>query len=146
MYKIIKALAVTLTLIVSVNAGATIVVDYVDIHRHAGDYLLLSAGQSYTITHDLTDNGVPTAFQVDSAWLSIGLADDNYIFWNGDSNNQLEFALITAAGVNSGNFEVDGNIFTYDYQFLSVGSSGIAALNNLGTLALTVTSLSLIHI
>ena len=141
MYKILKSLAVTLMLVAGANASATVISDFVNIREDNNGYVLLSAGDSYTITHDLTDNGVPDLYQVEAAWLSIGLADDNYIRWSGDQRNEREFALITGEGVNSGKVEVDGNIITYDYQFLNVGNSGIDALNNFGLLEITITSL-----
>lgn len=141
MHNILKSLAVITLVLVGANTNAKIVSDFIDIHEDNNGYLLLSAGEAYTVTHDLTDNGVPSDYQVEDAWLTIGLADDIYGWWNGDPWGQLEFALITGQGVNSGNVEVDGNIFHYDYQFLSVGTNGVAELNNFGQLEVTITSL-----
>src|SRR5690606_19326498 len=118
------------------NASAALISDFVDIHQVNHGFLLLNSGQSYTITHDLTDNGVPDSFSVDSAWLHIGLADDLWDPWF-----ESEIALISGPGVNSGNLEVGGNIFQYDYRYVGVGSTGLDALNSSGLLQITIKSL-----
>lgn len=140
MHKYLKSLALLATMLVAgVNVNAAVISDFVDIHEDHGSYLLLGAGQSYTITHDLTDNGVPSEYQVDSASLRLGFADDrrdsyHWLF------QDLEAAAVLGAGV-LGLFEVDGNIFSYDYRVLPVWQDGIDVLNAFGKLQITITSL-----
>lgn len=131
----IKTALFSLVLAAASQASAVIVTDFVDIHEVYDGYLLISQGESYTITHDLTDNGVPTENEVDSATLKLEFADDNDRFWF-----EGEFSLVTGEGI-FGFFEVDGNIWNYDVEWLGVGTDGINDLNNNGQLAVTVTSL-----
>lgn len=137
MHKVLKSLAVLAMLVTGANAGAGVITDYVNLHALNGNYVLLSAGQSFTITHDLTDSGVPDQFLVDSASLRIGLADDR----NGNWLSEIfEVAFVIGEGV-AGLFEVGGNIFSYDYRTLPVYQAGIDSLNSIGALEITVTSL-----
>lgn len=136
MRNIFKSLTIVAVMLAASNVSAAIISDFVDIHQVNHGYLLLNRGQSYTITHDLSDNGVPDDFSVESAWLRVGLADDLWDPWF-----QSEIALISGPGVNSGNLEVGGNIFQYDYRYVGVGYAGLDALNATGQLQVTITSL-----
>lgn len=137
MHKFLKSLAVLAILVAGVNTNAGIITDFVDLHSVNGNYVLLSAGQSFTITHDLTDNGVPDQFLVDSASLRIGLADDHNGNW---LSEVFEVAFVIGEGV-IGLFEVGGNIFSYDYRTLPVYQAGVDSLNTIGALEITITSL-----
>jgi len=123
--------AATLALGMASSASALIITD------ENNPYVYLSNGQSKTITHDLTDNGVPDNYSVTSAELKLGFSD-GLIF--GDI--WKDWASISGDGL-SGIYEVDGShLFGYDFRWLSVGAGGLGSLNTSGLLEVTVTALS----
>jgi hypothetical protein len=100
-------------------------------------YVYLKNGESKTITHDLTDNGVPDDFLVTSASLKLGFSDG---VWAGD--RAYDWAELSGDGL-SGVAEVDGtHVWGYDFRWVNVLSDGIASLNTSGTLEVTITALS----
>ena len=98
-------------------------------------YTFLNEGQSKTITHDLTDDGVPNDYSVVSAWLNLGFSDGvHFQDW------ALDVAEVSGDGL-SGQWEVDGtHKYGYDIRWLGVGSDGISNLNSSGLLQVTVTA------
>lgn len=125
----IKAIAAAIALGMASSASAVLVTDV------NNPYVYLKNGQSASVTHDLTDNGVPTDFQVNSASLKLGFSDGILgDLWH-------DWAEISGDGL-SGVFEVDGShLFGYDFKWLSVGSDGIDSLNASGFLEVTITAL-----
>lgn len=112
------------------SASAMLVYDT----QHPG--VFLENGDSYTVTHDLTDDGVPDDYNVTSAWLKLSFSDGVIL---GDWTKDL--AEVTGDGI-SGTFEVDGtHLFGYDIKLLTVGPTGIETLNTTGLLEVTVTAL-----
>lgn len=100
--------------------------------------VFLENGESYTVTHDLTDDGVPNDYSVTSAWLKLSFSDGVIL---GDWSKDL--AEVTGDGI-SGTFEVDGtHLFGYDIRLLGVGPTGIETLNTTGLLEVTVTALEM---
>lgn len=96
----------------------------------------LKEGDSHTISHDLTDEGVPDDYLVTEAWLKLSFSDGLIA---GDLSKDL--AGVSGDGL-SGTFEVDGtHLFGYDIRVLNVGGSGIDSLNSAGLLEVTVTAL-----
>ena len=131
MSKLISRIGCVLLLgVVSTSAFASIITD------SKNPYRFLREGQSHTVTHDLTDDGVPTDYSVTGARLHLGFSDGYFV---GDWAKDI--AGITGAGI-SGTFEVDGtHYFGYDIRTLGVGPGGIASLNMNGLLQVTVTAL-----
>lgn len=98
--------------------------------------VFLKEGDHYTVTHDLTDEGVPDDYSVTSAWLKLSFSD-GILFQDWDK----DLAEVTGAGI-SGTFEVDGtHVFGFDIRLLGVGQDGIDSLNADGLLEVTVTAL-----
>ncbi|BES70058.1 hypothetical protein RE428_10760 [Marinobacter nanhaiticus D15-8W] len=125
-----KTLAFVLSLGLASSASALVITDV------NNPYTFLNEGQSKTITHDLTDDGVPTDFFVTAASLTLSFSDGTLF---GDF--ALDLAGITGAGL-SGTYEVGGtHLFGFDVRVLGVGPAGISALNSLGMLEVTVTAL-----
>lgn len=126
--KILKGLAAA-ALLVSGAANATVIRDT------NNPFVFLSEGDSHTVYHDLTDNGVPNALLVTAASLRLSFSD-GYLF----QDWAYDVADISGAGV-SGSFEVDGtHVGGFDVRWLPVGQNGIDELNTSGILAVTVTA------
>lgn len=126
-----KLLAAVLTLGMASSASAMMINDV----NNPG--VFLEENQSWTVTHDLTDDGVPNDYSVTSAWLKLGFSDGVII---GDFSKDI--AEISGEGL-SGTFDVDGtHTFGYDIRLLGVGQSGIDSLNLNGLLEVTVTALN----
>lgn len=134
MRTLVKTALLGLILSFASQAGAVIISDFVNIREVNNAYLLLKEGQSYTVTHNISDNGVPDLNQVDSAWLRLGFADDWRDFWF-----ESEVALVSGSGI-LGSFEVDGSILSYDIRYLGVGADGVDDLNADGLIEVTVAS------
>lgn len=144
-----KRLAVAAGFLIMLGAGspayAGLVTDF------KAPYKWLTEGQSWTVTHDLTDNDVPSLYSVVNADLWLAFADDDNDYeWNFNwscfcfkkSVGTLEYAVVTGDGI-SGFFEVDGShLFGFDFRHLDVGPDGIASLNASGKLEVTVTALA----
>lgn len=130
MKRLYKTLAFVLSLGMASSASALVITDV------NNPYTFLNEGQSKTITHDLTDDGVPTDFFVTAASLTLSFSDGTLL-----RDLALDLAGITGAGL-SGTYEVDGtHLFGFDVRVLGVGPAGIAELNSLGMLEVTVTAL-----
>ena len=115
---------------------------YVEDVNNPGKYL--GEGQSWTITHDLTDNGVPSDFYVTDARLRLGFADSldkDIDLW---FDLTPDFAELDGEGLGgNGTFEVDGShLFGYDYKWFTVEGDGIDSLNLNGQLEVTINSIS----
>lgn len=126
---LVKTLAFLLSIGVASSASALVISDI------NNPYAYLNEGQSRTITHDLTDDGVPTDFSVVSASLTLSFSDG--ALWD----LAIDLAGISGEGL-SGTYEVDGtHLFGFDIRVLGVGEAGITALNAFGQLEVTVTAL-----
>lgn len=126
-----KIFAAALALGMASSASALIITD----QNNPGVYL--KNGKSKTITHDLTDSGVPADYSVISAELKLGFSDGVFAgdWWS-------DWAKVSGDGV-SGVYEVDGtHLFGYDFRWLTVGAGGVGSLNTTGLLEVTVTALS----
>ena len=100
-------------------------------------YTFLNEGESKTVSHDLTDDGVPDDFTVISAELELGFSDG---IKHGDW--ALDIASISGDGLSSV-LEVNGtHWYGYDIRVLGVGADGISSLNSSGELEVTVTALA----
>ncbi|MBZ2167892.1 PEP-CTERM sorting domain-containing protein [Marinobacter sp. F4216] len=131
MRELTKVFAAILALLLANTASALLVYD------QNNPYVFLESGESKTITHDLTDYGVPDSYRVTSAKLVLGFSDG---YSSGDYYK--DFAEISGDGL-SGIWEVDGtHAYGFDIRWLEVGSGGIDSLNTSGLLAVTVTALS----
>lgn len=100
--------------------------------------VFLEEGETYTVTHDLTDDGVPDDYNVTSAWLKLSFSD-GVLFpdWEKD------LAEVSGEGI-SGTFEVDGtHLFGYDIKLVTVEEDGIASLNTNGLLEVTIEALNI---
>jgi len=136
----VKTILIGMILTVAAQASAVIVTDLVNLKEETGDYLLLSEGESYTITHDLTDYGVPGENQVDAATLYLLFLDD----LKTDRFFEKEFALVSGEGFQ-GQFEVGGAFLGFDLRWFDLGDEGIDDLNADGKLEVTVTALDVKH-
>ncbi|MEO0345211.1 MAG: PEP-CTERM sorting domain-containing protein [Pseudomonadota bacterium] len=128
----IKVLAAAAVMMLSSAVNALVITD-VD-----NPFQFLSEGESHTVYHDLTDDGVPDEYMVNSARLRLAFSD-GYLLpdWSYD------VADISSDGV-SGLFEVDGtHVFGFDVRWLTVGQDGIDTLNAYGVLAVTVTAVDM---
>lgn len=100
-------------------------------------YVFLTEGNSHTITHDLSDDGVPGMYQVTSGNLMLGFSD-GYFF--GDF--AWDMAQLSGSGL-SGTFEVGGtHLWGYDIRTVGLGADGISSLNSNGMLEVTLTAIS----
>ncbi len=141
MQNLFKSLVLLAIVVASANASATLVEDYINLYEDNGDkYVYLSAGHSYTVTHDLTDEGVPFDYFVDNAWLNLSFSDDfgwetlDLSWWDN------EVAIAHGEGIFDV-FEVDGTIFSYEIEHVNIFDAGVAALNSVGQLQVTITSI-----
>lgn len=127
-------LAGVLVLGMASSASAMVVYDT----QHPG--VFLENGDSHTVTHDLTDDGVPDDYSVTAAWLKLSFSDsEGFKIFDFDK----DIAQVSGAGI-TGSFEVDGtHLFGYDIKVLGVGEDGIDSLNTTGLLEVTVTALEL---
>lgn len=126
-----KTLAFVLSLGMATSASALVITDT------NNPYTFLNEGESKTITHDLTDDGVPTDYFVTAASLILSFSDGTVL-----PDLALDLAGITGDGL-SGTYEVDGtHMFGFDIRVLGVGAAGLSALNSLGILEVTVTALN----
>ncbi|WP_148863738.1 PEP-CTERM sorting domain-containing protein [Marinobacter fonticola] len=127
---LVNTLAFLLSFGIASSASALVITDV------NNPRTFLNEGESKTIIHDLTDDGVPTDYSVISAFLTLSFSDGNRF---GDL--AFDVAGISGEGL-SGTYEVDGtHWFGFDIRVLGVGEAGIAALNAFGQLAVTVTAL-----
>lgn len=126
-----KMFAAVLAMGVASSASALIISDV------NNPYTFLNEGESKTIIHDLTDNGVPGDYTVTSAWLTLGFSDGYY-----QSDYEVDMAEVSGAGL-SGTWEVDGtHFYGFDIRHVNVGLDGIASLNATGLLEVTITALN----
>lgn len=135
--KIITGTFVALTLAMF-NTSALAVMIITDVNNPAKAYKYLSetGRNSYTIIHDLTDNGVLTDYSVISARLKLGFSDGYRRV-----DYAMDLANISADGLND-TLEVNGtHKYGLDFHWLNVGQEGIDTLNTLGKLAITVTAI-----
>jgi len=127
--------AITLSLF-SASSFAIIITDTSNPYKFLSEY----GNSSYTVIHDLTDDGVPTDYSVVGAFLRLGFSDGYY---HGDWSWDL--AKISADGIRK-TMEVDGtHRWGFDIRWLRVGQEGIDTLNELGKLAVTVTAIDTKH-
>jgi len=125
------AIGAASVLLFSVSANAGLIYDV------NNPYVFLKEGESHSVTHDLTDDGVPDDYSVSIARLQLGFSDGLFV---GDL--AWDIAELSGDGV-SGTYEVDGtHYFGFDVRWLGVGSDGIESLNNTGLLEVTVTALT----
>lgn len=104
---------------------------------NVGSGVYIGSHDSYTYTHDLTDNGFrPLNDIISSFHLAINLADDDNNFWR----DGLEFAAVDLPGI--------GGDSAWIWNFGGSGSEyggwsilGLLQLNVLGTLTVTISSL-----
>jgi hypothetical protein len=99
-----------------------------------GNGVYIGNWESYTYTHDLTDNGFrPLNDLIDSFHLSIDLADD-------DRHDSFELAFVDLPGLTGDaivqNFNLGGEEYGGGFSIL-----GLLQLNALGTLTVTISSL-----
>jgi len=91
--------------------------------------------QSYTYSHDLTDNGFrPLNDLISSFRLSINLADDDNNLWR----DGLEFAFIDLPGIEGDSFVAS---FGSGEEYGGFSILGLLQLNALGTLTVTISSI-----
>ena len=125
-----KACAAVLAMGMAFSASAMVVTDT------NNPYVYLTQGQSHTVTHDLTDNGVPGSYVVKAAMVRLGFYDGFFYDLAGD------WASLSGDGL-SGTWEVGGAFLFYDIRTRYVGPDGINTLNNSGLLDVTITALNM---
>lgn len=106
-----------------------------------GSGVYIGHAQSYTYTHDLTDNGFrPNNDLINGFHLSINLADDSRSWFDG-----LELAFVDLPGLigdgltGSNSWVYNFNVNAGDFGGLTI--LGLLQLNTLGTLTVTISSL-----
>lgn len=125
-----KVFAALLVMGLASTASAVVITDV------NNPYVKLGEGQSKTITHDLTDSGVPSDYSVTSAVLKLGFSDGILV-----GDRSWDLARLSGEGL-SGQWEVDGtHVFGYDIRTVGVGSDGIDSLNANGLLEVTITAI-----
>lgn len=99
-------------------------------------YVFLNEGESHTITHDLSDDGVPNSYQVTSGVLRLGFSD-------GYKYGDLAWDVASLSGNGlSGDFTVDGtHKYGYDIKFFGIGTDGLSDLNTDGKIEVTLTAI-----
>jgi hypothetical protein len=102
----------------------------------------LGRGDSVTVTHNLTDEGVPETYQVTSARLYLTFWDDiSGDFFADFLFDKIEdWAEVSVGGLTK-SFEVGDGLLGISVHSLPVDDGGIGELNKWGTLAVTVTAL-----
>lgn len=99
-------------------------------------YVFLNEGESHTITHDLSDDGVPSSYLVTSGTLELGFSDGEVV---GDL--AWDIASLSGNGL-SGTFTVDGtHLWGYDIQAFNIGAGGLSDLNTDGKIQVTLTAI-----
>jgi hypothetical protein len=101
-----------------------------------GNGIYIGNRQSYTYSHDLTDNGFrPLNDLISSFRLSINLADDDSNFFR----DGVEFAFVDLPGIG-------GDSLVYNFglgeEYGGFSILGLLQLNALGTLTVTISSLA----
>jgi len=97
--------------------------------------VFLGEGESWSILHDLTDDGVPTTQEVISASLSLEFSDGYR-----RSDWALDIATLSGEGI-SGTWEVDGtHKYGYDVRTVGIGADGLVDLNLDGYFQVTITA------
>lgn len=102
---------------------------------NVGSGVYIGDRQSYTYTHDLTDNGFrPLNDLITGFHLSINLADDDNNLWR----DGFEFAFVDLPGIAGDSFVTSFGAGT-EYGGFSI--LGLLQLNALGALTVTISSL-----
>lgn len=125
-----KKLALTLTLLIASSLANATLVTWTDTLDFTPDIYLV-AGNSYSYTHDITDDGFDPGIDYATIFgnsLTLGLYDDNDTF-------KTEWAHIELPGIDS-IIEVD-----YSDEKLGLGFTAWASLNDYGLLDITVNAL-----
>ena len=125
MLKIMKLAIASCLFAASLSAHAIPVTDVVSVNNNFNSF-----GESRSWTHDITNDGFSIGDTVNSAALSFQFSDDGD-WWAG------EWATII---INVFDLE-DGGLFEIDTGSLNlnVGASGVASLNDDGTLDVSIT-------
>jgi hypothetical protein len=96
----------------------------------------LTSGESETVTHDLRP-AIPNLFQAVSGSLYLAFADDS----SSDSSEWVSVALnILGPDQTFASREVDGTIWSYDWELFGLGAHALLDLNTDGLLRVTVQS------
>lgn len=133
MHRSIKLTACLIFALLATSANALLV------HDSQDPFVFLKEGQSHSVYHDLTDNGVANGFSVTKARLSLGFSDSQGRHWLGDWD--YDWAKVSGSGI-SRIWEVDGtHAFGFDIRKIKIGDAGIDDLNLDGILKVTVTAL-----
>ncbi|HEY9134656.1 MAG TPA: PEP-CTERM sorting domain-containing protein [Pseudomonadales bacterium] len=125
-----KNLALTLALLIASSLANATLVTWTDTLDFTPD-IYLSAGNSYSYTHDITDDGFDPGIDYATIFgnsLTLGVYDDNDAF-------EKEWAHIELPGIDS-IIEVD-----YSDETLGLGFHAWASLNNDGLLDITIKAL-----
>lgn len=103
---------------------------------NVGSGVYIGNGQSYTYSHNLTDNGFrPLNDLISSFRLSINLADDNSNFFR----DGIELAFVDLPGFEGDSFVTNFGMAGEEYGGFSI--LGLLQLNALGTLTVTISSI-----
>lgn len=103
---------------------------------NVGNGVYIGNGQSYTYSHDLTDNGFrPLNDLINSFRLSINLADDDSNFFR----DGIELAFVDLPGFDGDSFVSNFGLSGEEYGGFSI--LGLLQLNALGTLTVTISSI-----
>jgi len=93
----------------------------------------MSAGATHTVTHDLRPL-IPEVYRAVDGYLALGFADDS-------SDDPSEWATVNLA-FDSFGYEVDGSIWSFNWELLGLSANARADLNADGLLSVTVNATS----
>ena len=99
-------------------------------------YEWMTEGETHTVVHDLTDDGVPDEYRVVGAVLKLGFSDGYY-----SHDEAWDVAKLSGDGLYAV-WEVDGtHYWGFDIRWAWVGGAGIDSLNTDGKLEVSITAL-----